>query len=170
MKIFLRSIYILLAILLFIYVSFPFFTFPNPPDGFVKSSEPADLEDINRRGYYTNLTRSEIIAHYENEFKRISKLPHIRLNYPPEEAQEKIRDQTRSSYLEELVHPLRDSVYISGLEAEKVPYELNYDEKVWNQKVIIKYIPSELWIRFFLSSLILASIYLLVREYQYAAK
>jgi len=170
MKIFLRSIYILLAILLFTYLSFPVSTFPNPPDGFLKSSEPADLEDINRQGYYTNLTRSEIITHYENEFKRLSKLPHIRLNYPPEEAQERIRDQTRSSYLEELVHPLRDSVYISGLEADKIPYELNYSGTIWNQKVIVKYIPSNFYLRFLIYLLIIASLYLLMREYEYAKK
>ena len=39
-----------------------------------------------------------------------------RLNYPPEDAQTLIRDQTQATFLEEIVHPMRESLFIAGNE------------------------------------------------------
>ena len=154
------------SVLLFIYVSFPSPEFPSQLPNSTQSSEPADVETPFRRGYYTNLTREEIIAHYKKEFNKSRNLYTLRLNYPPEEAQTIIRDQTKSTFLEELVHPLRESLYINGFESEGTIYEFKIDEVIWQQKVIIKYVPSSVFTRIFVSMLTLVSIYILVREYK----
>lgn len=121
--------------------------FPKPPEGAVQSYEPADVESPLRRGYYTNLNRQEVISHYEKEFNQgFVYVP--RLNYPPEEAPTLIRDQTKSSYLEEIVHPLRESIYINGFTPKEEQYAQYYEGVRYNQKIIIRYIPSSVWIRF----------------------
>lgn len=135
--------YILAAFLLVLvfYVSVPSPGFPEPMDGFSQSNEPADVETPLRRGYYTNATRQEVMTHYMNEFKG------YRLNYPPEEAQTIIRDQTKSTFLEEIVHPLRESVYINGFEPTDAQYAIVIKGTPWRQKVIVRYVSSGLFIR-----------------------
>ncbi|RJR28736.1 hypothetical protein C4564_04140 [Candidatus Microgenomates bacterium] len=113
--------------------------FPNPPQGAVQSFEPADIESPLRRAYFTLLTREEVISHYQKE---LDYFPVIRLNYPPEDAQIYIRDQARSWYLEELVHPMRESVFVSGFIPQKAQDEIWHEGVNYYQKITIKYIPS----------------------------
>lgn len=153
--------------------------FPNPPSDFVQSGEPADIETPLRRGYYTNLSRAEVIAHYEKEFNTplsgvVAKLSLAsftpRLNYPPEDAPLVIRDQTKSTFLEEIVHPLRESIYINGFEPKTEEYAQFYKGIRYNQKIIVRYIPSNLWIRLFAVTGSIISAYFLLKEYQHAKK
>lgn len=140
-------LFISISIALFLYVYPVSPEFPKPPEGAVQSYEPADVESPLRRGYYTNLNRQEVISHYEKEFNQgFAYAP--RLNYPPEEAPALIRDQTKSSYLEEIVHPLRESIYINGFTPKEEQYAQFYEGVRYNQKIIIRYIPSSVWIRF----------------------
>lgn len=143
--------------------------FPKPPAGSVQSFEPADVESPLRRGYYTNLNRQEVISHYEKEFNQgFGYAP--RLNYPPEEAPALIRDQTKSSYLEEIVHPLRESIYINGFTPKEEQYAQYYEGVRYNQKIIIRYIPSNLWIRIAIVAGSTLFGYLLFLEYLNAKK
>lgn len=151
-----------------LYLALPGNTFPEPPPGSLQSQEPADLETPLRRGYFTNLSREEVLLWYEKQFDHTSflgiKLPTILLNYPPETAQILIRDQTSSTFLQEFVHPFRESLYINGF---KPPSENNkpiffVGEKPWQQKIIIRYVPSSVWVReglFIVSMLMVALIY-----------
>ncbi|MBL7036655.1 hypothetical protein ISR94_02300 [Candidatus Microgenomates bacterium] len=164
---FLKILFFLFSVGLLAYVILPSPAFPNPPEAVVQSDEPADLESPLRRGYFTNLTRSEIIAHYQTEFNKPKNFYTLRLNYPPEESQTIIRDQTKSTFLEELTHPLRESLFVSGFESEGTIYEFKVDGEVWAQKIIIKYVPSSIYIRLLVVTLTLASVYLLMREYFY---
>lgn len=141
-------------------------SFPNPPQDSLQSFEPADIEDTNRRAYFVNLDREAVIKHYKKEFMNVYGLPTIRLNYPPEESQTIIRDQTRSTYLEELVHPLRGGVYINGFEPKTERDAINVEGKNWDQKVIIKYVPSSRWIRLFVVFLTTISLYLVYYGYK----
>lgn len=163
----LNIIFFVFCVILLVYVSFPPPEFPTPPEAALQSNEPGDMESSLRRAYYTNLTRQEVIAHYESQFNQMNFVPTLRLNYPPEEAQVVIRDQTKSTYLEELVHPMRESLYISGFEAKNTIYELNSGGELWEQKITVKYVPSSIYWRILVVVLTLASIYLLVRQYQY---
>ncbi len=151
--------------LYFRYFTIPNYPFPGPPPDALQSYEPADTETPLRRGYFTQYTREQVIAHYRGQ---LDYLPVIRLNYPPEEAGTIIRDQTRSWYLEELAHPLRGSLFINGFIAQKAQDNIVIDGKPFHQKITIKYVPSNVFVRLAISGLILLAIYLLYLEWKKA--
>lgn len=165
-KVIIFFIFIILCI--YVYPQSP--DFPSSPSDFVQSMEPADTETPFRRGYYTNLSRAEVIDYYENKFNQGFNVYTPRLNYPPEDAPELIRDQTKSTFLEEIVHPLRESIYINGFEPKTEEYAQYYKGIRYNQKVIIRYVPSEVWIRIVVLIGALVSSYFLINEYTNAKK
>lgn len=113
--------------------------FPPPPSDAVQSFEPADVESPLRRSYFTNFNREEVINHYKSSFVGTVTME---LNYPPEDAQIYIRDQARSWYLEELVHPLRESVFINGFIPQKAQDEIWHEGEHYYQKITIRLVPS----------------------------
>jgi hypothetical protein len=135
------------------YLVLPNPPFPKPPPDSLQSQEPADLESPLRQSYFTNFTRDQVISWYENQFNQLSflglKLPTLLFNYPPEEAQTLIRDQTSSTFLQELVHPLRESIYINGFKppSDKDEPIFFVGGKHWVQKIIIRSVPSPMWAR-----------------------
>ena len=152
-KKFLKIIFALFCITGVLYLALPSFSFPEPPPDSIQSQEPADLESSLRRGYFTNYSRDEVISWYENQFDRPAllniKMPTLLLNYPPEEAQTIIRDQTSSTFLQELVHPFRESVYINGFRppvtGNSPPFLV--DGRHWQQKIIIRTVSTSIWVR-----------------------
>lgn len=160
----------LVSCLLLVYVYPPSPDFPKPPFDSVQSREPADSESPYRRAYFTNLNREEVINHYKKEFNYGFNVYTPRLNYPPEESATIIRDQTRSTYLEELVHPLRESVFINGFEPKSEKDTIIIDKVKWNQKIIVRYVPSPVWVRIVIIVLSSVSGYLLLIEYLNAKK
>ena len=58
-----------------------------------------------------------------------------------------IRDQTRSTFLEEVVHPLRESLYINGFEPKDPKDAVIIAGRVWRQKIIVRYVPSHAFVR-----------------------
>lgn len=163
----LTFLFLVFSFSLLVYISLPNPEFPNPLPDALQSKEPADIETPLRRAYFTNASRAEVMAHYTKEFKW-----GYWLNYPPEEAGTIIRDQTRSTFLQEIVHPFRESIYINGYEPKPDDTKnlINIDGKHFRQKIIIKYVPSTLVNRVFILVLTLASILLLVREYTYGKR
>lgn len=151
MKFIPKGLFILFSIILLAYLSLPNPEFPAPPSDALQSDEPGDTETPLRRAYFTNLTRDEVMEHYKNEFNRSPflgiYLPTYSLNYPPEEAQTIIRDQTRSTFLEEIVHPFRESVFINGFEPKDPKDAIEIKGRPWRQKIIIRHIPSSIWLR-----------------------
>lgn len=149
-----KIILYIIAILFLVYLLLPNFGFPNPIPESLQSNEPADQETPFRRAYFTDMSRSEVIRYYKNEIesqKILSfRIPSILLNYPPEEAQLRIRDQTRSSYLQEVVFPLRESYYINGFEPKEDKDAIFVNGKTWRQKVTIRYVSSRRIYRVFL--------------------
>lgn len=134
------------------YLALPNYDFPLPPPDALQSKELGDTEDISvRRAYFTNYSRAEVLNWYKNQFSvsRIFniKLPTLLLNYPPEDSQTIIRDQTRSTYLQEVVHPFRESVYINGFEPKEAKDAIFIEGRDWKQKIIIRFVPSSPWIR-----------------------
>src|SRR4030043_1567819 len=151
----LKILYLLFCLIFIFYLVLPGYEFPKPPSDALQSTEPGDNETLLRRAYFTNLTREEVMNHYKNQFTHSSfynlPIPTYRLNYPPEDAQTLIRDQARSTFLEEIVHPFRESVYINGFEPKEKKDAVNIAGKIWRQKIIIKYAPSLIWIRLLLA-------------------
>lgn len=144
-----------------LYLIWPVPGFPQPPSGSFVSNEPADTESIYRKAYYTNLSRAEIIEYYKGQWQ----WPFIRLIIPPEEAQTVVRDQTRSSWLEEFVHPGKDSLYVNGFYPTKPTEQINIDGIHYQAKITARYIPSHPVTRFTVLALAAVSTYLLIKEY-----
>ena len=154
-----KIVFALTGIVLIIYLAWPAPPFPNTLWDFTSSTEPADKETPLRRGYYTNLTREQLMSHYVKEFGWGE-----RLNYPPEDAQTLIRDQTHATFLEEIVHPMRESLFVAGNESGSGQGTL-IDGKVYKQKVIVKYVTSNIFIRILVGLLTLGLIWILGSEW-----
>lgn len=157
-KVIFNGIYLVLSVIFVVYLLIPAPKFPDPPPGAVQSIEEADTETPLRRAYFTNYTREQVIDHYLNQFSRKSMI----LNYPPEDAGGLIRDQTRSYYLQELVHPFRESLFINGFIAQKAQDDIWYKGVHYEAKITIKYNSSSLIFRLVIAGLTLVSGWLLI--------
>lgn len=145
MKIAVKILYVTLTVFFLFYLALETSPFPNPPNDVYQSGEPADVESYYRRGYYTDLTRGEVLSYYKNIYGTNIlgyKLPTYRLNYPPEESQTIIRDQTRSTFLEEIVQPFRESVFVNGFEPSLDKDKIIINGYHWKEKIIVKQFPS----------------------------
>jgi len=136
-------IYLLLSVVSIYYISLPLTGFPEPLPGSVQSGEPADTESPFRRAYFTDMNREEIVEHYFEQVKYYK----FKLNHPPEDAQSLIRDQTRSSYLEEISSPFRESVYVNGFIPSVAKDEIWYEDVHYEEKITVRYTSSSLLAR-----------------------
>lgn len=144
------SFYVLVSLVFLIYLSIPSSDFPKSIPESLQSSEPADVETPFRRGYFTNLGREDVVLYYKNEMSKDYfgfRFPTIRLNYSPEEAGTIIRDQTKSSYLEEIVIPFRESLYVNGFIPKENKDAIIVNGQVYSQKVTVKLIDSAVFAR-----------------------
>ncbi len=170
----LKLFFILFCFLFLVYLALPSPTFPTPPVGAQISKEPGDNETPLRRAYFTNDTREQVMDNYKKHFDKSPlfgiRLPTYRLNYGPEESQAIIRDQTRSTFLEEVVHPFRESVFINGFEPKESKDAVVIDTIEWRQKITVRYVPSNVFVRLIVALLTLALAIVLMREYSNVKK
>jgi len=106
----------------------------------LKSTEPGDtVQILGISAYYTNLSRQEVINFYQSHYSRSSlfNLPLItyRLNHPPEYFRELIRATQQVTYFEEIIHPLRESLFVSGFEWGNDPFT-SPEKRVKNKLII----------------------------------
>jgi hypothetical protein len=139
MKILLKLVFVGLLAAGAVYLVLPSPSFPPPPPGSLVSNEPADTETIYRQAYYSNLSRSEVMKYYTKVFRSPLQFT---LNHPPEDAGTLIRDQTRSSYLEEIVHPGKEVLYVNGYTPTKPEDKIVRNGLVYSSKIVIHLIPS----------------------------
>lgn len=153
--------------------------FPDLPNS-VKSIEPGDTTQIaNIKAYYTNTPRKDVVNFYTRYFSKSPfrgiTLINYRLNQPPERIREVLRSTQQSTYVEEVIHPFRESVFINGFEWNNDPFTkperrikniLEIDGKVYQFKVTLFYQESKIWQRLLIFYLSLISIYLLCKVYQ----
>lgn len=160
-------------VLLF-YLLLPNPSFPDPPPDSVQSQELGDTETPLRRAYFTDFTRHEVLEHYQAQFRKSELLGipllAFRLNYPPEESQTLIRDQTRSTFLEEIVHPGRESLFVNGFEPKDPKDDVWYKGVDYRQKIIIKFVSSSTLLRVSIAAFTLAFVWLLLGEWSFALK
>ena len=161
-----KTVFIAFFVVGVLYLAIPNYAFPAPPPDSLQSQEPADTETPLRRAYFTNYTRDEVLAWYKGQFEAKTalgiKIPSYLLNYPPEEAQTIIRDQTRSIFLQEVVHPMRESLYINGFGAKSEKDTILINDRVWRLKITVRYVASDVIIReilFIASALMIAVVY-----------
>lgn len=126
---------------------------PSLPDS-LKSTEPGDTTQIpGVSAYYTDLPRKAVVDFYTKAFSRSIG---YRLNHPPERIREVLRDTQQSTYVEEIVHPLRESLFINGFEWENDPFTgpsgriknaTTINGKTYKCKVTLFYQGSKIWPR-----------------------
>lgn len=140
------ALLLMLGAVMAVYLLPPGPRFPQQIPGSLKSNEPADIEDPLRQGFYSDWDRTKIMGYFKDKFSKSSwlDLPLLteRINYPPEEAQTIIRDQTKSQYLEEFVHPLRESLFVNGFFAQKDTEVMIVNGHQYKTKVIVRMVPS----------------------------
>jgi len=118
----------LIYLLGLIYLILPSPAYPDLENA-KRSDEPGDTwQHPDQKGYYTNLTRAEVLEQIQSKFaiKFLGfTLPSYRLNYRPEEATSLVRDQLNSYYLEEIIYPFRESIFVNGWEPTNSPKYAN---------------------------------------------
>lgn len=151
MKKLLSMVLILFSAVFLAYLLLPNPEFPVPPPNSLQSSEPADTESTLRRAYFTDYSREETMNWYKSQMDKSAfyniTLPTFRLNYPPEDSATIIRDQTRSTFLEEIVHPFRESLYINGFEPKNDKDAVIIEGRLFRQKIIVKQVSSAVPVR-----------------------
>ena len=100
--------------------------FPRLPQS-LKSDDPNDMVLVpGITVYYTNLSREEIIKFYQDHYSNSSlfNLPLItyRLNHPSEYFRDLTRQTQQATYFEEIVHPMRESLLVSGFLWKEDPF------------------------------------------------
>lgn len=172
-----KKIFIILSALLFIYILWPG---PSKISQFqpLSSSDKSKLEGDtiqipNVSAYFSNQFRDFVVAFYLNNYQSLTHFPFppIILNRPPEYSWIAIKKHTDSTYLEELVYPLRDSLYVNGFEPfypDRSPkfwgsttFEVN--KHSWYTKTTLRFYPSNILIRFIVWLGIIISAYLLFK-------
>jgi len=181
-----KTTFIAFSVILLLYMIWPFgphsiVDFPALPQS-AKSILSGDTTEVkNVSAYFSNNYRKYVVYYYNLVFQGLSKfpIPPLVLNYPPEEAFSYIKDQTQSTYLEEVSYPLRDSIFINGLE----PYEAEtlspryegasmFTEggQLWQTKVTLRYYPSTIlsriivWISIILSFILLSKTFYRIKN------
>jgi hypothetical protein len=141
----------------------------------LKSNEPGDTTQVsNIAAFFSNNRRKEVTDFYKDQFAYLKifgvNIPPVKLNHPPEEAYNYIRDQQPSTYLEQYTYPLRDAIYVNGFEPFDVsgkPYKrgatsIFIEGNYYDTKTTIRYYGSSVIWRLLIYIGIWASILLLV--------
>ena len=123
-----------------------------------KSTLEGDTTQIpNVSAYFSNNFRNFIIRFYLENYQQKTWLPFppLRLNHPPEYSWNVIKKHTDSTFLEELVYPLRDSLYVNGFEPyneDKTPKywgaaTMTENGHAWYTKTTLRFYPSNLLVK-----------------------
>lgn len=177
MKFFKNFIFTVFSLTLLVYMMLPgsysISNFPTLPNS-SKSTLSGDTVQVpNLVAYYSDNFRDFVTDFYYQSYKQKNLFPFnpIRLNYPPEFAYQAIKDQTQSTYLEEYTYPLRDSVFVNGMEPFNSDGTSRFigsdkfeaDGKTFYTKTTIRYYPSSYPVRFIAWVGIIASTYLIFK-------
>lgn len=168
-----KRLFIFVLVIFSVYLFSPTPDFPPLPDSLL-SAEPGDTVEIpGVWAYYTNLSRAEILDFYQQAFSRSAffglPLPVVTLNHPPEYGREAIRETTETTFLYELVHPLRDSMYLNGWDPAEDPdfkaadptQVIEIEGTFYERKVILRYRDTAWWARLMMMGLTFFSLWVL---------
>lgn len=162
-----------------VYLSLPQPIVPGLP-GSLRSTEPGDTwQHPEQSAYYTDLDREDVLGYYQRNFAlRIGNftVPSYRLNYPPEESHTYVREQILTYYLEEINHPLRESLFVAGWNPRLSPisnylFDVQYDRWAmvidgteYQSKVTLRPYYSPLWARYLIWTTIFPLTYLVFTQ------
>ncbi len=169
-----KKVFISFAILLLIYMIWPgpgkisdFKALPSSSKSTLAGDNIAQVPNV--AGYFSDNYRPFVTSFYKSNYwqKTFLPFPPIELIHPPEYAFVTIKKHTDSTYLEEFVYPLRDSLYVNGFE----PYYSDESPKFWGSakfdveggsfytKTTIRFYPSPIFVRILVWLGIVTSIY-----------
>lgn len=169
-----RMIMLVAVLVILIYLLLPSPKVEDLP-GAVKSDEPGDTVQIaGVSAYFTNMDQQKVLSFYQDQFSRSSflglPLPTIVFSRPVQEAHQFISDQLITTYLYELIHPFRESIYLNGWVEGKLPpvyrrwinHAINPKGVHFDAKVTIRQIESPLWARMLVFTLTIGAIFVLI--------
>ncbi len=124
-----------------IYLLLPSPSTPVVPNSF-KSDEPGDtIQNPNQPAYYTDYSRAEVLTQAQDQFSLQFlgfTLPSYRLNYRPEESTQFVREQLLTYYLEEVVLPFRESLFVNGWNPRLSPITFQLFERQYDRWAMIR--------------------------------
>ena len=143
------------------------------PDSTKSKLEGDTIQIANVAGYFSDNFRSFVMPFYLTNYQGLNHFffPPLRLNHPPEYSWIVIKKHTDSTYLEELIYPLRSSLYVNGFEPfyeDGTPkfwgsIREEVDGRNWYTKTTLRFYPSKLIVRILVWAAILGSIYWLFK-------
>ena len=147
--------------------------FPPLPNSDKSTLEGDTIQIPNVSAYFSNNFRDFATSFYRNHYQNSSHFPFppLTLNHPPEYSWIAIKRHTDTTYLEEFAYPLRDSLYVNGLE----PFYEDGSPKFWGAtmfeigpvnfftKVTLRFYPSNILTRIIVWLGIVVSIWLLFK-------
>lgn len=172
-----KSLFWLFSIVLLVYMLWPgpskISDFPPLPNSVKSTLEGDTIQIPNVSAYFSDNFRDFVVPFYKNQYRQITGFPFppLKLNHPPEYSWLVIKKHTDSTYLEELVYPLRSSLYVNGLE----PFTSSGEPRWWGAtkfevegkslytKTTLRFYPSSFVIRFLVWAGITLSIFLLYK-------
>ncbi|MBI2196521.1 hypothetical protein HYU45_02795 [Candidatus Daviesbacteria bacterium] len=172
-----KKAFIIFSALLLIYMVWPgpskISDFAPLPSSDKSTLEGDTIQVPNVAAYFSDNYRKYVVDYYTINFreKSLFPFPPLRLNHPPEYSWLAIKRHTDSTYLGELLYPLRDSLYVNGLEPfyeDGSPkfwgsVKLNEGENLWYTKTTLRYYPSTKTARIIVWIGIISSLYLLFK-------
>ncbi len=158
-----KKFYVGFCLLLLIYMIMPgpskisdFKALPSSDKSTLAGDNIAQVSNV--AGYFSDNYRKFVTDFYLKNYqdKTWFPFPPLRLNHPPEYSWKVIKVNTDSTYLEEFVYPLRDSIYVNGFEPfneDKAPKywgatQFSENGHAWYTKVTIRFYPSNIFTRF----------------------
>ncbi len=140
----------------------------------LKSDEPGDtLENPQRAAFFSDNFRDSVMSFYISDYQRLNYLPFgpIRINYPPEYAYTAVKDQILSTYLEELVYPMKSSLFINGFEPfyedgtpkYKGATTIEIKGTVFATKTTLRFYPSSILVKIIVWIGVTAGLYWLIK-------
>ncbi len=157
-----KKLYLGFCLLLLIYMIMPgpgkISDFKALPDSQKSTLAGDNISQVpNVAGYFSNNYRKFVTDFYSKNYQDKTWLPFspLRLNHPPEFSWKVIKVNTDSTYLEEFVYPLRDSIYVNGFEPFNEDKTSKYwgatkfseNGNAWYTKATLRFYPSNLAVR-----------------------
>lgn len=173
-----RKLFLIFSISLLIYMIWPE---PGKISDFkaLQDSEKSALagDNIyqvpNVAAYFSENYREFVVPFYSKIYQSLNWLPFppLRLNHPPEYSWAVIKKHTDSTYLEELIYPLKSSLFVNGFEpfypdgSPKFWGSSTFDMNghSWHTKTTLRFYPSGLIVRMLVWFGIIVSIKLLFK-------
>lgn len=172
-----KKVFIIFSLLLLIYMLWPgpskISDFKPVPVSDRSQLEGDTIQIPNVAGYFSNNFRAFVVPFYLANYQQLVRLPFppLRLNHPPEYSWQTIKKYTESTYLEELVYPLRDSLYVNGFEpfySDGKPKfwgstQFSVSGQNWYTKTTLRFYPSKVIVRILVWLGIITTLYFLIK-------